>query len=360
VEHREEADGRAPTPRANPDLVGHDAVERELLRLCQAGRLPHAILFCGPRGIGKATLAFRLARFVLAGGTMSGGSTGGLAIDPKAGVFCRIAAGAHADLLTVERVWDPQRGRRRGGIVVEQTREIARFLHLTAGEEGWRVVIVDGAEEMNRNAANALLKILEEPPRWSLLLLVSHTPGMLLPTIRSRCRRFRLDALPLPLVTLLLDRYRPQLDAVERVGLSGLSGGSIGRALELADGGGLALYRGLVEILSHLPRLDIRQLHAFIGPLVAGEAEGPYRALAELLSQCLARIAATGGRGQQGAASVVAGEGEAIRRLADADPARWASLCQEIVQNFAAVRELNLDRKQAMLGAFFAIAEAAR
>jgi DNA polymerase-3 subunit delta' len=330
------------------------------LRLYQTGRLPHAILFGGSRGIGKATLAFRFARFLLARGAMSGGSTGGLAIDPGSGVFCRVAAGGHADLFTVERSWDPQRRRLRGGIVVEHTREIARFLHLTAGEEGWRIVIVDGAEEMNRNAANALLKILEEPPRSSLLLLVSHIPGMLLPTIRSRCRRFRLDALSLPLVTSLLERYRPQLDAAEGAGLSALSDGSIGRALELADSGGLALYRGLVEILSHLPRLDIRRLHGLIDTIVAAEGEGPYQALAALLSQCLARIAAGGGRRHYGAAPFVAGEDGSMRRLGQADPALWASLRQEIEENFVAVRELNLDRKQAMLGAFFAIAEAAR
>jgi DNA polymerase-3 subunit delta' len=360
VEQRGDGEDEAPVPRANPDLIGHDAVEGELVRLYQAGRLPHAILFGGPRGIGKATLAFRLARFVLARGPMSGGGARGLAIDPESGVFRRVAAGGHADLLTVERSWDPQRHRLRGGIVVDDMREIARFLHLTAGEEGWRVVVVDGAEEMNRNAANALLKILEEPPRSSLLLLLSHAPGILLPTIRSRCRRFRLDPLPLPLVRSLLDRYRPRLDAAERAGLSALSEGSIGRALGLADGGGLALYRRLVEILSHLPRLDIRGLQALIDPVVAVEAEGPYRTLAELLSQCLAGIAASGARRHQGTALVVAGEGEAVRRLAGADPARWARLRREIEENFAAVRELNLDRKQAMLGAFFAIAEAAR
>jgi DNA polymerase-3 subunit delta' len=357
VERQGDGEDEAPAPRANPDLVGHVAVEGELLRLYRAGRLPHAILFGGPRGIGKATLAFRLARFVLARSPSSGGGAGGLAIDPASGVFRRVAAAGHADLFTVERSWDPQRRRLRSGIVVDDAREIARFLHLTAGEDGWRVVVVDGAEEMNRNAANALLKILEEPPGSSLLLLVSHAPGLLLPTIRSRCRRFRLDPLPPPLVSSLLQRYRPRLDAAEREGLSVLSEGSIGRALGLADGGGLALYRRLVGILSQLPRLDIRGLHALVDPVVAAEAEGPYRTLGELLSQCLARIAAAGARPHHG---VVAGEGEAMRRLAGADPARWASLRRDIDENFAAVRELNLDRKQAMFGAFFAIAEAAR
>ena len=171
------------TPRENPDLLGHTGAERELRRLAEAGRLPHAILLSGPRGIGKATLAFRFARFLFAIGTAG---DDGLAVDPESGVFRRVASGGHADLLTVERTYDPRRRRLRSDILVEDTRAIAGFFRLTSAEEGWRIVIVDGAEEMNRNAANALLKILEEPPRRGLLLLVSHSPGRLLPTVRSR------------------------------------------------------------------------------------------------------------------------------------------------------------------------------
>jgi DNA polymerase III subunit delta' len=356
-----EAANGAPVPRANPDLVGHDAVERELLRLYKTARLPHAILFGGPRGIGKATLAFRFARRVLAGRALPEGEANGLAIDPASGVFRRVAAGGHADLLTVERIWDAPRRRLRGEIMVEQTREIAGFLHLTAAEDGWRIVVIDGADEMNRNAANALLKILEEPPRLSLLLLVSHNPGLLLPTIRSRCRRFRLEAPPPSLATALVRRYRPQLDEAEAAGLSALCGGSIGGALGLADGGGFALYRSVTELLAQVPGLDIRRLHGFIDTVAAAEAEAAYRMVGELLSQSLARIAAAAARRCRGAEPNLVGEGDTIRRLAAAaDPARWACLRDEIAANFAAVRELNLDRKQAMLGAFFAIAEAAR
>jgi DNA polymerase-3 subunit delta' len=161
----EPAANSVPAPRANPDLVGHEAAETALRRLFDSGRLPHALLLCGPRGIGKATLAFRFARFVLANGGAPGldigGDSGGvLNIAPESGVFRRVAAGGHADLLTVERAYDPRRRRMRSEIVVGDTREIASFLRLTAAEGGWRVVIVDGADEMNRTAANALLKIL--------------------------------------------------------------------------------------------------------------------------------------------------------------------------------------------------------
>jgi DNA polymerase III subunit delta' len=356
-----EAERGEPRPQANPDLEGHDAVERDLLRLCQSARLPHAMLFGGPRGIGKATLAFRFARFVLAHVASAADSANDLAIAPESDTFRRVAAGGHPDLLMVGRVWDASRRRLRGEITVEQAREIAGFMHLTAAEEGWRIVIVDAAEEMNRNAANAVLKILEEPPRQTLLLLVSHNPGILLPTIRSRCRRFRLNVLPPPLVTILLRRYRPRLDPAEAAGLSALASGSIGRALALADGGGLALWRSLAELLRDVPRLDIRRLYTFVDSLAAAEAEAAYRAVGELLSHSLARLAAAGVRGRRMTDEAVAGESDIISRLAGAaEPARWARLRQEIDGNFAAVHELNLDRKQAMLGAFFAIAEAGR
>lgn len=365
-----EAENPPAWPRANPDLLGHQTAEAELERLYRSGRLPHAILFAGPRGIGKATLAFRFARFVLAqsgqGGQGGSGILGagegetGLAVDPDSGVFRRIAAGGHADLLTIERAWDPRRKRLRGEIVVENTREIAGFFRLTAAEEGWRIVILDGAEEMNRNAANAVLKILEEPPERGLLLLVSHNPGQLLPTIRSRCRRMMLAPLPLPLTARLLRQYRPGLDEGEADALASLSLGSIGRALELADAGGLDLYRSLLELLALAPAIDLARLHALTDRLARGDAEDAYRATEELLSQFLARLATAAARGSW-AAQAVAGESAAMQRLASrAGPSLWADVRGEIDRGFIAARELNLDRKQAMLGAFFAIAEATR
>jgi len=352
-----------PAPRANPDLVGHESAERELRRLVETGRLPHAILLSGPRGIGKATLAFRFARFLLAKGdrTSAPAAKSGLAIHPQTGVFHRVAAGGHADLLTVERAYDPRRRRLRGEIVVDDAREIASFFRLTAAEEGWRIVIVDGAEEMNRSAANALLKILEEPPQQALLLLVSHSPGRLLPTIRSRCRRFPLAPLACAAVKQLLLRFHPKLPPSEIEALAGLAKGSIGRALVLAEAGGLALYRSLIEMLSQIPRLDAIRLHAFADQLARADAEDAYRVAQELVSQLLARVTASSARGRLAGAEIIGGENEVIERLAArADAARWAASREDIERRFAATDELNLDRKQAILGVFFAIDELAR
>ena len=181
-----------PEPRRNPDLIGHETAEQALIDSAASGRMPHAWLICGPEGIGKATLAYRFARYLLAGpqpaGLFGAGETG-LYVAPDHPVFRRVAAKGHADLMTVELGADPKTGRMRGEIVVDDVRAVSEFMHMTPAEGGFRVVIVDIVDAMNRNAANALLKILEEPPPQALLLLVCHAPGRVLATIRSRCRK---------------------------------------------------------------------------------------------------------------------------------------------------------------------------
>jgi DNA polymerase-3 subunit delta' len=162
-----------PAPRANPRLLGHEAAEAVLAEGMRAGRLHHAWLITGPPGVGKATLAYRFARRLFAG--MPEGAS--LALPAEDPVFRRVAVGSHADLLTVEREWDPKKKRMRGEIVVADVRRVADFLRRTPAEGGWRVVVVDGAETLNRNAENALLKVLEEPPPRAILLLACNAAG---------------------------------------------------------------------------------------------------------------------------------------------------------------------------------------
>ena len=202
-------------PRENPELIGHEVAEERFLSAWQSGRLPHGWLITGPRGIGKATFAFRVARFVLSGGGVDkpAGLFGdaeaeGLFVAPDEPVFRRIASGAHADLNTLERTVNPDTGKLRTSIAVSDVRRAGDFMRLTASEGGWRVVVVDCVDEMNVNAANALLKVLEEPPARALLLLVSHAPGRLLPTIRSRCCQLPLKLLAHDQVSDLLARLR--------------------------------------------------------------------------------------------------------------------------------------------------------
>ena len=194
----------AQAPRKTTDLIGHEAAERALLESWNSGRMPHAWLLTGRKGIGKATLAYRTARFVLSQGAQQGAGLFGdapmtadsLSTDPESPVSLQVGAGGHPDLLTIERSINTNTKKLRGEIVVEDVRRLTSFLSLTAAAGEWRVVIVDTADEMNRNAANALLKGLEEPPSNTLFLLVCNAPGRLLPTIRSRCRMLAMKALP--------------------------------------------------------------------------------------------------------------------------------------------------------------------
>jgi len=352
-------------PRDNPLLLGHEAAEAVLLQAYRSGRLPHAWLLSGPRGIGKATLAFRFARFLFAEGAAAPGlfaaPPASLAIAPEHPVFRRVASGGHADLLVVERSLDPKRKKLRSEIVVDDTRAIAGFLRLTPAEGGWRVVIVDGADMMNRNAANALLKILEEPPQKALLLLVSDNPGRLLPTIRSRCRILALKPLAEAEVGEALARYRPDIAAGDRAVLAQLAEGSIGRGLDLAAAGGLGLYRSLVRLIEGLPALDGTALHALADRLARGDGEDAFRIFAELLPGWVARMVALATGGGEGERAALPGEAQTMRRLAGRRGLdQWVEVWENLNQLFALADSVNLDRKQVVLNAFFALAEAVR
>jgi DNA polymerase III subunit delta' len=354
-----------PPPRDNPLLIGHEAAEAVLLQAYRSGRLPHAWLISGPRGIGKATLAFRFARFLFAEGVSAVGLFAApptsLAVAPEHPVFRRVASGGHADLLVVERSVDPKRKKLRNEIVVDDTRAIAGFLRLTPAEGAWRVVIVDGADMMNRNAANALLKILEEPPQKALLLLVSDNPGRLLPTIRSRCRILALKPLADTEVKDALARYRPDLAAGDRAVLAQLAEGSIGRGLDLAAAGGLGLYRGLVRLIDGLPTLDGAAVHALAERLARGDGEDSYRLLGELLPGWVARMVALATGSGEGERAALPGEAQTMRRLAGRRGLdQWVEVWENLNQLFAVADEVNLDRKQVVLNAFFTLAEAAR
>ncbi len=355
-----------PAPAANPFLTGHEDAERTLTAAHGSGRLAHAWLITGPRGIGKATLAYRFARFMLAGGAEGGDLFGaadaprGLHVDPQDPLFRRVAAGSHADLFVLERGTDPKSGRRRAQIVVDDARRLGAFLTLTPAEGGWRVAIIDAADEMNRNAANAVLKLVEEPPDRALVLLVSHVPGRLPATIRSRCRRLVLKPLAAAQVGEVVNRLRPDLDADTAAALARLADGSPGRALALAEEGGLDLYRDLTGLLAGWPGLDIEAVHAFADRLARRGAEPAFGIAIALLVRWLSRLIAAGAR-RQPPEEIVPGEGEtASRLLAAAGLEQWLELWENISRLAARAEQVNLDRKQVVLSAFTAIAGVAR
>ena len=321
-------------PRETARLFGHDEARRIFDRAWQSGRLHHAWLLTGAPGIGKATLAFGLARTILGGA------------DPQA-AGRRIAAASHPDLLVVSRAIDEKRQRPRSEIVLDDVRPIGLFLRRTAAEGGWRVVIVDGAEHLNRNAANALLKLLEEPPAKAILLLVCSAPGRLLPTIRSRTRRLRLAPLDDAVMLAALDHLLPEIEPGDRKTLVALSGGSPGQALALAAEDGVAL-SGLVEdALSQSGQGPGLWCYALADGVL--RRESGFSIFLGLLSSAISKTIADTIRGTENPAH----RGLPVRRMSQGwtqGPAQgWAETCVELARLRDETERLNLDKRQALL-----------
>ena len=334
----------APEPRDNPRLLGQRYAEGAIAEALSAGRIHHAWLLTGPPGVGKATLAYRFARRLLAG-PGAGSGEGGLQLDPAHPVFRRVAAGTHADLLSIERAWDDKRKRVRTEIVVDDVREVADFMRRTAAEGGWRAVVLDGAEYLNRNAANALLKVLEEPPPRAVLLLTCAAPGRLLPTIRSRCRRLRLGPLAAADVALLLDVFLPELDAAERGRLAAISEGSPGRAVQFAAEQGLAMAGLVQELLRGLPKLAPGRA-VEVADRVA-RTEGAYAAFMDLLLEGIGDAVRAAARGQAAT--------EAHRFVAARPLVEWAELWHALGRLRDETERFNLDKRHAIVSGLAAL-----
>jgi DNA polymerase-3 subunit delta' len=258
-------DAEVPHPRATTALHGHADAEQAVLDAYRGGRMPHAWLIGGPRGIGKATLAYRMARFVFAYPDQTSAAVRqatSLTLPPDNPAVRRVAAQGHSDLLALERT-EGDNGKLRTVIQVDDVRRTIGFFGSTAGEGGWRICIVDAADELNAAGANALLKILEEPPAKSLLLVVSHSPGRLLPTIRSRCRRLALRPLGAEDVArAAADALGREADEPEMKAAAIASDGSVARALDLLGGTALKVREQVNTLLTALPAVDPRSLHA--------------------------------------------------------------------------------------------------
>ena len=344
----------APHPRETARMFGQGAAERAFLAAYRSGRLHHGWLLTGPRGVGKATLAWRIARFLLA--TPEGDDGPGpfgdappapenLSVDPEHPVARRMLAGSEPGLKLIRRTPNPKTGRMRDIISVEDIRELTPFLSLSAAEGGRRVVIVDAADEMNPQAANALLKMLEEPPAKTVMLLVSHQPSGLLPTIRSRCRELRLAPLGPQDMARALEQAGVQPEAGQAAALAALSAGSVGEAVRLINLGGLAIYAELVGLLGDLPRLDRARALRLAEAAATRGAEAKLDLLIGLIEVLLARMARAGVTGMAPDPEAAPGEAALLTRLApDAARARgWAELSDTLGQRMRHGRAVNLD-----------------
>ncbi|MEL6609147.1 MAG: DNA polymerase III subunit delta' [Pseudomonadota bacterium] len=355
-----------PHPRDTGLLIGQDAAERAFLDAYGSGRLHHAWMITGPKGIGKATLAYRIARFLLATPPMEEDGLFGapeppttLNIDPDHPVARRMAAGSDPGLFVVKRSANDKGDRISAEIRIDDVRKLKSFFALSSADGGRRVVIVDAADEMNTNAANALLKLLEEPPSGAFLLLIAHQPSRLLPTIRSRCRV--LSCAPLAPDDLTQALRNAEVTITDAGALGALAAGSVGAAVRLETQDGVQLYGALVALFSGLPSVD-RQLALKLSETVAGRAGADrLTLLLDLLDLFLARLARTGA-GHAPTPEAVPGEAEVMRRLApDAHAARgWANLAQSLGNRARQGQAVNLDPSALLLDIVLKIEEQAR
>src|SRR5216683_1829343 len=332
-------------PRETTALAGHREAETALLNAYRSGRIPHAWLIGGAQGIGKATLAYRMARFVLVhrdplAADVQNAET--LWVDPSDPVARHVAAGAHGGLLTLERSLN-DKGVMRTVITVDETRETISFFGSTAAVEGWRVCIVDAVDELNPSAANALLKILEEPPQQSLFLLVSHAPARVLPTIQSRCRKLALRPLAASdVIRAAAGAANIAIDDPALAEAAEAAEGSVARALTLLGGDALKLQQRTAALLATLPRVDPRELHA-LGDALGGSDRVALGAFIDSVDRWI---------------------GEKLR-ADDANAnlprlARLAEVWEKIVRAARDTESYNLERKPLVFSVFGMLAEATR
>lgn len=278
-------------PYERHSIIGRAGVEGALRAMLDAGGLSNGWLIAGPRGAGKATLAYRLARALLDPESLG---PSGLDMAPDARGFRLIAARGHPDLFVAEKLFDDKNDRYATEITVETIRELSSFLSKTAGQGGWRVAVVDTADDLNRNAANALLKSLEEPPQKSVILLLSDQPGRLLPTIRSRCRRIDLKPVPDEEIKALLTS-EVGLDAAAARAVAGIAKGRPGHALTLAAGEGTEAAALAEEFLKL--SLAGRESGVVSAAFSGKSGAGKFEVFVEILLQNVADAARAAARG---------------------------------------------------------------
>lgn len=335
-----------PHPRETTALIGQGEAEAALLGAYRSGRMHHAWILAGPEGVGKATLAYRLARFVLAHPDPAAGevqAAADLAIDPAHPAARRVARQSHPDLFVLRRGWNADRKAIYQEIRVDDVRRAIGFFSTTSAEGGWRVCLVDTADDMNINGANALLKVLEEPPPRTLFLLLSVAPRRLLPTIRSRCRMLAVGALSDREVAEALSLIAPGYDdakAIERAAAA--SEGSVRRAALLLEGEALEARDSLMALLDTLPTPDPRRLHALAESVAGRDGPARFAALVEGVLDWLH------GRARAGAVS------------GDPRLARWAELWDKTARAAREAEIYNLDRRPLVLAIMSDLAEAAR
>ncbi len=337
---------KAPHPRETLAFFGHPDAEQALLEAYRAGRLPQAFIIGGQAGIGKATLAWRLARFILAHpdpATAAVQTAADLSVSADNPITHKIAALSHGDVVLLRREWNEKSKRHYTEIRVDDVRQASHLFRSASAAGGYRICIVDAADDLNNSAANALLKLIEEPPPRSLFLIVSHRPALLLPTLRSRCRMLMLRPLGAEdighIITSLGEPWTEASEA-ERSVAAQRAQGSLATALSLLADEGIALDNQVRGLLGALPALDWRAVHALADKITGrDQTDDCDRVMTAIVDWIDERLRAEAGRG----------------------PARLAPLAEVWEKAADAAREaeaLNLDKRPVILSIFAELAAA--
>lgn len=331
------AEDSIPHPRDVFDLQGQEEAEEAFEAARTRERMHHAWLLTGPAGVGKATFAYRVARRLL--GAAPDPGDGHLASDPQHPVSRQVAARSHPDLLVIER--EGPDGKPRKVIPVEDARRLAEFFSKSPASALHRVAIIDAADDLNVNAANAILKTLEEPPANGVLLMVAHSPGRLLATIRSRCRGLAFHPLDLEAAAAFV-RARTDLNLEQALRLASMAGGAPGRTLALAAAHALAVDEAARNLIGALPQVDEALVLSLTERFRSGEGQAQFALLFDRLAD---RIHA------QVTARAAQGGGELDR---------WARSWETLQRLPREVEDLNLDRTDALFTALREMRQAAQ
>ncbi len=331
-----------PIPAESTLLTGHDAVLEKLISAYRSGRMHHAWLLTGPRGIGKSTLAFHFAKYVMANPIEAQAPPNYQPDSVPLAISRQVAQGAHPDLLHLTRPWDEKTKRFKTQLSVDEIRKTQSFYGMTAGAGGWRISIIDAADDMNANAANALLKILEEPPKRSLFFIISHVPGSLLPTTRSRCQTLHLSPLQQNEVEQVLGSFELELADHQAERASALSNGSVRLAINLAQGAVLSEYADFEKLMNtgatgHAT--DWTNAHRIADALSKRGQEDAFAMFIDLTSRWIA---------------------EQVRSSSQPDITTLAALAdiwEDTSRSARLANAYNLDRKQVILSLFSSLFE---
>ncbi len=340
-----------PHPRETYTLVGHGDAETEIIRALTTGRLPHAWLLSGAPGVGKATLAYRFARYVLENPAFSEKPPLSLDVAPDTKTSRLIESDSHPGLLALKRVWDSGRKKFMTVLSVDEIRKLSDFFGLSATDAGWRVCIVDTADEMNRQAANALLKRLEEPPPRSILILLSNRPGTLLATIKSRCRHLKLSPLNDEDMTEIVRSTGRDLASLNMPRLNALAGGSAGRVLQLLANDGDTLFQQTLSLFAQAPKYSQSDVMSFAEQVAKSQSDITFELAFDFISQILERAASSSA---DSLASVgLSGDEKAVyTTLAHAYGPELGNVWHDVQTLQRDCLALNLDRKQTIAEIF--------